>query len=328
MKELPRITRAFMYEVPLYRCSQKNASESIKHRTRANVIHASKHRCTGAQIHSWILYTESIIQAPSGSPELASGYANRSALLLKMRKYSDCISDIDRALSSNSLDHVKGILLSRKAECLKLLGQPEANDVVEEATRWLERMSLDEKSRNKHVKRMTNASISELEPIAEEFWKVQPSIVPQKEVPCASEAIALVHNRKYGRHMVATRKISPGEILMIEKPFATVLRLNDYIHCSYCLKMSWTNVPCSGCILMLYCSEKCRDEAWNEYHDMECPVIGYLVDSNLRETEIFALRIVILGLKSAGSIQALEEEVNVVDDCEGNWKKYSSLGLQ
>lgn len=35
-----------------------------------------------------------------------------------------------------------------------------------------------------------------------------------------------------------------------------------------------TVVPCASCPYELYCSERCRDEAWNSYHRILCPSVN------------------------------------------------------
>lgn len=81
-------------------------------------------------------------------------------------------------------------------------------------------------------------------------------------------------NEKYGKHMVANQDIKPGEIIAVEEAYvAFPLKNKQFLICSHCLKQTWNGIPCNFCTSNIYCSEKCNQQAWVEYHDVECSIM-------------------------------------------------------
>ena len=99
----------------------KCSKSSVKFRIQGNRLFVKKNHTLEIHEKIWMLYTASIALAVSKSEELAAGYANRSALLMHLRKYDDSLRDIDRALKITSFDCLKVKLLCRKAKCSVLL---------------------------------------------------------------------------------------------------------------------------------------------------------------------------------------------------------------
>lgn len=182
------------------------------------------------------LYSGSIALAPDNSEELAFGFGNRSALLKHMKKFQECISDIDRALSITKSDNLKAKLLARKRECSKLIKES--------------------------LKDVQNSKKVEL-----------PKIIPSKKVSCVAESVSLKYNKNYGKHLVANKDIKPGEIVAIEEAYIAYPQTKKrHIVCSHCLSKTYNGIPCTFCAF-IYCSDICKDQAWQEYHDIECSII-------------------------------------------------------
>lgn len=109
---------------------------------------------------------------------------------------------------------------------------------------------------------------------------------------------------EYGRAVVAKEDVKAGDIIFTDQPtvFAQLLQNMNVLACPNCAKslMSpqdyfgapvlkknktlkaavdkyWprmNRVPCTGCNEETYCSEQCREEAWNNYHGPLCPSIN------------------------------------------------------
>lgn len=107
--------------VQLPKIDTKDQNHAISVRLAGNKLFARKDH--GAKIHEeiWKLYSCSIAFAFDGSEELAAGYSNRSALLLHLCKYKDCLMDISRALKITASDSMKVKLFCRQCECLVAL---------------------------------------------------------------------------------------------------------------------------------------------------------------------------------------------------------------
>lgn len=129
------------------------------------------------------------------------------------------------------------------------------------------------------------------------------------------DSISLTHNSKYGQHFVAAKEIQPGEQIFISKPY--VMIANDkkfHSYCAHCVNVLWSSVPCENCNFSLYCSQECKDEAQNSYHDIECRCLQFILAEGTMNYYIHvAVRSVIKGVKEFGSIKNLLEQVKQVD---------------
>ncbi|XP_006618434.1 SET and MYND domain-containing protein 4-like isoform X1 [Apis dorsata] len=318
--------------VPQVCDNKKDAKESEKFREQGNKIFISTPLKNYTCVEALKLYTKSIAYAPYPSEQLALAYANRSAVLIKLRKYELCIQDIDRTLALAYPNNLRAKLYIRKVECLNALKNPNIEDTIKEAQYWLEKMSLDNKKKlNEKLKSIKNMLPSQKFK-KEKFMKQAP--LPKIkthniEVPCASDAITIKYNDKYGRHIVATRKINPGEVIAIEKPYSLILTPdNIHTHCSNCLEVSWANIPCEHCTYAMYCSEECKAMEWKKYHDIECAIFPSMLKMNFVKLDLFSLRLAIQAVREATSIQELRKELEEVDSCEDpRTKGFSKNGM-
>ena len=69
------------------------------------------------------LYTVSAMHAPPASEALALAYANRSAVLVQMKKYSSALKDIRLSVEAGYPTKLRYKLQQRKLQCLLQLGQ-------------------------------------------------------------------------------------------------------------------------------------------------------------------------------------------------------------
>lgn len=199
-----------------------------------------------------INYSKSIAFAPKDSEELALGYSNRSALLMHLHRYEETLIDIERALHITNSDGLKKKLQARKEKCLGL---------------------LEEEKLAGSAKNLSLCGSEDLENLASKLMNFEPSVA----LPCASKSVGLAYNDKFGRHLVATQDIDPGQILIVEQGYVCYPMLNQlYLVCSHCLQTAWNGIPCDECAYAIYCSETCKNEAFNEYHDIECPMVKYM----------------------------------------------------
>ncbi|KAL7295803.1 hypothetical protein TKK_0010853 [Trichogramma kaykai] len=84
------------------------------------------------------------------------------------------------------------------------------------------------------------------------------------------ENVYLGFDLRYGRHLLAARDIQPGEVVLVDTPYAYSPANYRFYVCSYCMKISRCCVTCNGCDQVVYCSERCSNWAWDAYHDIEC----------------------------------------------------------
>lgn len=305
--------------VPQAKCEVKNSKTSTDLRNEANRIFVSCRNNVEELLKAWEFYSKSIATAPDASQELSLAYANRSALLIKFHKYKECIQDINRALSFNYPKHLKSKILWRKLECFKMLNVTnDVNDTIEETANFLKNINFDN---------------DDLEKLEDKFKKLESSLLRSKatkirdfpslnktheKIPCASDALTVKYDESFGRHVVTTRKVDPGEILVIEKPYATILKSDEvYTHCSHCLQLHWAMIPCEFCIYAMYCSNECKNKAWKQHHDIECPVTGYLLDLDYNKCSLFSMRLALLALRELENVNNLKSYLKETDCCKG-----------
>ncbi|CAG5092316.1 Similar to SMYD4: SET and MYND domain-containing protein 4 (Pongo abelii) [Cotesia congregata] len=269
------------------------------------------------------LYTKSIAYAP-GSYELSLAYANRSATLFKAHLYEDCLRDCERALKLNYPDKWKAKLFARKARCLSYLvgpdgsSDPKVAETLEQVRLWLPKMDgkdsgvkLVEKTLNSlHLMSQSEAAFIKLED-----ERHLPSISADNEEICgATSAVAVEFSEQYGKYVRATRDIKVGEVLAVNEGYATVLMLDKiYTHCTYCLKQTWSAIPCNFCVYAVFCSEECRRDAWEGYHQVECRITGPIVAMEMNHMALMALRLLVSAVKQAGDLQALKDLLIRID---------------
>lgn len=150
----------------------------------------------------------------------------------------------------------------------------------------------------KQITHVTEKTSDQLLYIAGEF-AAQPC--PQLEnynfkLPSASDKIQLAFSEDRTRHIVAAEDIEPGEVLVVESGYSTVI-LPDATAlrqigstCHYCCRWSPAPVPCSSCCQVLYCSEECCHSAWQRYHRLECPIWNTLFSLKLDQMALLAFR--------------------------------------
>lgn len=313
--------------VPSITGMPKNAKESERLREQGNKVYVKGILDNRTSIDALKLYTGSIAFAPYPSEQLALGYANRSAVLFQLDLHSECIQDIDRALALNYPDNLKAKLYLRKTECLMILGNHSVKDILEEAQHWLDKMSLNDINRRKLKTKfdiLHNKTLqTELHIIDREAKLLESSPLPttqscNNEVPCASNAVAIKYNEHYGRYIVATRNIDPGEVIAVEKPYSLILmQENMQTHCSNCLRVCWANIPCNYCTYAMYCSEECKNIEWKKCHDIECTVFPALIEYAFYNLDLFSIRLAVLALREAGGFTELKTMLKEVDEHDG-----------
>ncbi|XP_043482677.1 SET and MYND domain-containing protein 4-like [Leptopilina heterotoma] len=328
----------FMYNVleefniiPNEKCEIKNSTDSCKFRNEGNQIFTSKIIDANDYIKAWELYSKSIAFAENNSEELALAFANRSAVLVRLEKYSDALKDIEMALKLNYPEHLRGKLLIRKTECLAFLNDPQLMSVYDECLFWLDKMNLDNSRREIFENKLINAKKISMKNGSNQInsYPCVPMIVGQEEIPCATSALAVKFNDTFGRHVVTTRDIEPGEILAVEKPYSMILTTeNMYTHCGHCLGIAWSSVPCEHCVFVVYCSENCKELAWQLYHDIECQVTGFLLNLDMNKLGLFSMRLAIIAVREFGNFEKLRDELVHVDSCQDERTKgFSDNGI-
>lgn len=133
----------------------------------------------------------------------------------------------------------------------------------------------------------------------------QLSSLPHPSIQCASDSVEIQETETMGRHVVATKDITPGDVIALEKPFAKILlkeRILD--HCHHCLKLSYNLLPCTKCTEALFCTKTCQEEAIELYHKYECPILTIL--NNFSKLEVLAVRVTLLARNHYATLKTIK----------------------
>ncbi|XP_026756125.2 SET and MYND domain-containing protein 4 [Galleria mellonella] len=235
----------------------KSEDVSLHYRLLGNQHYGRKENYTALQY-----YNLSLLYAPIGSVCYSVALSNRSAVFLSLRKYDECLKDVEKVFKCEFPANLNNKLIKRKETCLNNL--------------------VNKNEQNGHKENPEIKKILSLE------GPKDPRYV------CASAKLEVVYNEKMGRHVVAKEDIKVGEVLVEEEPYLVILLSSQYlVCCNYCLSRSMNLLPCHKCCYVLYCSEACRENAWKEYHKIECSLMPMLLHMEFTKLEWLALRTVI-----------------------------------
>ena len=254
--------------------------------------------------------------------ELALGYANRSAVLFQMKEYELCIRDITRAFDNSYPNNLMYKLFERKARCLKALKEyPRALEAMKSAEMWMKYSTLTETKSSSFKKdvakqiefldeKVANMSISEFKntcdirknaagPLLSVETPPTENIEFNPEVPCVRSNVALEYKEGRGRLLVAKEDILPGEIVIVETPYSSIVLPEYYgTHCQSCYARVKAPIPCWFCAKVRFCSDVCRVESWERFHKVECQQLELILDTSLGKMAMLSMRI----LTSSGKI--------------------------
>ncbi|XP_037048043.1 SET and MYND domain-containing protein DDB_G0273589-like [Bradysia coprophila] len=176
------------------------------------------------------LYNKSLRSAEVDSENVALVYSNRSACFFHLNMFAEALVDIELAKKGNLPDRLLPKLEQRRKQCLKELANP-------------------------MIRRMEES---------------QPKLdfEANKKFPCLANLVEMKYNQEFGRHLVASRDIPDGKIILLEKYFA-VSRTDDFSVCYTCFRSIFSNfLACNQCTSVMFCNIECMKQ--NQTHKWEC----------------------------------------------------------
>lgn len=303
----------------------KNERISEKSRQAGNRLYSTKDH--DDKVHRKIhhLYTKAIRYAPSESEKLALAYGNRSALLFHLNLHEECVEDCQRAISITTSKILQAKWTCRLAESSILLDRSSAKDIHARTLKFFEFLALDECEKSKFEQKLNNIVFNYLESTEENtvtrkdyYYHILANFPYQKEVPCASQSVEICYNEEWGRHLIATKDIKPGEIIAREDNFCTLNCENgQFIFCSHCHKFTLGSIPCDVCVEHIYCSNGCKDKAILEYHSFECPIYQFLWDQG-NSLLALALRLYLRLNDRCSGFDKIKNILVEIENCKGN----------
>ncbi|XP_076876439.1 protein-lysine N-methyltransferase SMYD4 isoform X2 [Brachyhypopomus gauderio] len=231
----------------LFRISEKYAVNKCSE-SAARFREQGNHRFKLKDFKSAALYYSKGVSCAAHDTELLSiCYANRSAALLHLGLYKECLEDIQRALDEGYPSHLQGKLTNRQTQCVNEIKKQE-----ESKASYLKQQTPQNEEKNNDNTQLSAA--------------VSVHFTPEK-----------------GRHLLVEENKAAGEVVVEDEAFSFVLIPSDEWHmkssilgtehtyCHHCLLQTLSSVPCPDCSYARYCGPACRTESWRQYHRWECP---------------------------------------------------------
>ncbi|CAL4121638.1 unnamed protein product [Meganyctiphanes norvegica] len=251
---------------------------------------------------------------------LAYGYAQRSALLFELKEYKRCIADINQALELESVKPILCELIKRKAKCYIALKK---NREAKESLNVLLNSMSPENNNSENLDEIENllqqcnitdqvVSIETSHDVHRNFdtesdtedWVLFQYKTPTPPklknnnpvIPSFSDALKVQYSLVRGRYIVASRDISPGDVVAMEKGYVCIPNItwaNLRSRCTLCLMRCHNPIPCPTCARVAFCSEKCREEGMKKFHSVECVMLPTLIDIGIDKNALQTYRLVI-----------------------------------
>ena len=189
------------------------------------------------------------------------------------------MEDIKLAFENKYPEELQYKLFDRKGNCFLELGnQSEAITNFKIAQDFLAKASLNEKARASWTKtlakQLDRCQVASSESKSDQDAPQQiPKLTGASNLthPNCSDAVRIKYNNVVGRYVVADQDIKVGDVIMVEKPFASVLFESFHkTHCYHCFKQVQIPVPCYACASIVFCSYDCRNASWDSFHRFEC----------------------------------------------------------
>ncbi|XP_059490779.1 uncharacterized protein LOC132205613 isoform X2 [Neocloeon triangulifer] len=279
-------------------------------------------------------YTKSLARAPAGSELRGLAYANRSAVLLTLGYYEECISDAKIALENNYPENLAQKLQMRMAVAYKALGkEAEAKESLQVAVKLIK----DRKLRPEVEEAVIESLRDELEDRHQKptVSRVRVEYVEPPKLRCGPNQIDLNVSAALtvkDKVLIANRRINVGDVLIVEQPAIFEPCISDdsdhpfWIYCWECMKLCLNLKPCSACSWACYCSDECASVAWNIYHKSECAAKKKIMETLATDDsrQIFALNFLFKVISTFG----LENCINAYLNSVGEISNETPMNLQ
>ncbi|BES94045.1 unnamed protein product [Nesidiocoris tenuis] len=283
-------------------------------------------------INALQLYTKAICIALPDAKEIAMAYANRSAVTFALREYRNSINDIERALAGQYPKHLRCKLVERRGRCyLELKKYHRAFSDFSAVKNLVEECGDDEEIKRSKIARLEELieKCCGMKDATEAPLTSCPSTThpPSPYIECASNAVEIAYSDQMGRHVVSSVDILPGDVLAVEKPFASILLPPNYsLYCEHCKRRCHSALPCVQCTEIVFCDENCRQKSWSMYHSVECNAIPSLIAIGCDKMEFLALRTLLVASRKGHSFKELINRYPMLAECCPNPRMRGFVG--
>ncbi|CAO1421473.1 unnamed protein product [Diamesa serratosioi] len=186
-------------------------------------------------------YNKSICWAEIGSINSGLAFANRAEVAFKLEKYDDCLKNIVLAKEHNYPEESMLKVIVRENDCLKLKNLPGETA---------------------------------------KYNDFKLTYLPKAEIPFIINFLHLKKYKRKERFLASKSPLKAGDIVAIEAPFfGAGLCDSRFMICGNCLKhLSLDLIACDGCNSMMFCSQKCKEEANAGFHQYECIILDHIIE--------------------------------------------------
>ncbi|CAG0917205.1 unnamed protein product [Notodromas monacha] len=151
-------------------------------------------------------------------------------------------------------------------------------------------------------------------------------------IPSASNALHLTYTQEEGYYFEATRKILPGELVIVETPVGSALYTDKWkSHCFHCTKKAIAGLPCQTCNLVTFCSDACLEKGM-KYHSVQCSHMIELYQFGNADGALLAYKMIVqhpieqLLMWKPQIMKSFKQEVTFCSDtCLEKGMKYHSV---
>lgn len=214
-------------------------------------------------------YNMSLCYAIPESPKILSGYLERASVYIQIELFDDALRNIDMGYVIAQDDSERQRLGIKKNKCLESM----------------ERLK----------------SIMQYRKIIPKQLTPKLAFAPRRNIPFAGNCLEITENDKFGRHIITTKDLSPGDILVLESPFSTVLdKSMIYKKCNNCNRSANFNLlPCQRSSMAMFCSEACEQTAYQLFYKYECPIMASILELFCIDDSVYwaSLRLLLLAHK-------------------------------
>jgi hypothetical protein len=134
-----------------------------------------------------------------------------------------------------------------------------------------------------------------------------------------AHSLYLDNSDAFGFHIRTNEDLKTGTLVASERLLASALmdRKKSMQYCDYCKNRSLLNLfPCDSCKNVMYCSEKCRQDAYKDYHQHMCGIDCYLSDQISCTMKLFCF-----GLNSFANPTEFADFLRETENSDSNgWK--------
>lgn len=220
----------------------------------------------GKFFDAFVSFNKSLCFAEENSEEISLTFAARSEAFFECELFEKCLKNLQAARRGFLSGELLEKLTSLEVECKKKLSESD-ND------------SKD----------------------FDGFFDL--SYPPNAKIPFIVDGLELRRSEKFGRYVITTRDLQPGDIIAVEQPhFAFLSPTAVFEKCFNCLRSNMLDLY-PGNSFAMFCSEKCRLETDIKFNGKAAVINSCLTGSDITQKMI---RIMSEALHAAGSFEELK----------------------